>query len=105
MTDSLPNWPEPITDRPPIADDADVYGKVQVLKGGYWMLSDWQHVAAECAPWAWQHVCHWRPKVTKEQAHEAVRYLAVSYPSNGRGAQHLANLRRFIDAAPDPLPS
>jgi hypothetical protein len=51
--------PEPITDRPPAAADADGLGYVQYLdERGFWSIRFWYNAALHSQPWlhtiAWQ---------------------------------------------------
>jgi hypothetical protein len=109
-------WPEPITDRPPTAEDASEGGLVQFLDAaGRWGVCDWQE-AAEVSP-AWRHVPNWlpRPKVTLKQ--QALRLLSQGKQSqlnaetffaafNGHSftAEQIAMLRQVVESAPDTTP-
>jgi hypothetical protein len=53
-------WPEPITDRRPTAEDGDSGGLVQCLWGGRWSLCLWSRVAN--SHYDWLHIPNWRPR-------------------------------------------
>jgi hypothetical protein len=65
-------WPQPITDRPPTADDADQDGYVQVLCGGTWQLWEWDVVISKVDTPPWLQTPQWRPPAPskREQALE-----------------------------------
>ena len=109
-------WPEPITDRPPTAEDGSEGGLVQFLDAaGRWGVCDWRE-AAEVSP-AWRHVPNWlpRPKVTLKQ--QALRLLSqgkqsqfnaetffAAFDGQSFTDEQIALLRQVVESAPDTTP-
>jgi hypothetical protein len=53
-------WPEPITDRPPTADDADADGDIQYMNAGGWFCHEFEPGADYEE--GWQHTPMWKPR-------------------------------------------
>ena len=96
-------WPEPITDRRPTAEDGDSSGFVQYLWGGKWDFTGWDYVAAQ--RYDWLHTPNWRPRPEPTRKQKARALLdAVSFDSEPFTAEEVELLRQVVESAPDATP-
>jgi hypothetical protein len=98
-------WPEPIMDRPPTAEDGDSGGFVQYLRCGKWNFGEWDHVAS--IGYDWLHTLNWcpRPEPTPKQKArallDAVNIDSGRYPFT---AEQVELLRQVVESAPEATP-
>jgi hypothetical protein len=98
-------WPLPITDRRPTAEDGDKTGWVQVWdEHGHIDLVDYRHTNG--LPWL--HTPRWRPKpepTPKQRARELLRLAAnEELVAGGFSPDAIALLRQVVESAPEATP-
>ncbi len=95
-------WPEPITDRRPTAEDGDKTGWVQTWdEHGHIDLVDYRHTNG--LPWL--HAPNWRPEPEPTRKQKARALLdAVSIHSEPFTAEQVELLRQVVEPAPEATP-
>jgi hypothetical protein len=96
-------WPEPITDRRPTAEDGDGNALVQYLWRGKWDFASWRYIAAQ--RYDWLHTPNWRPRPEPTRKQKARALLdAVSIHSEPFTAEQVELLRQVVESAPEATP-
>ncbi len=93
-------WPEPITDRPPAAEDADECGFVQYLFCGKWNFDSWDN-ATKNQHQAWLHTANWRPMREPTPKERALALLDSKDFGTDFTTEQIALLRQVVESAPD----
>ena len=97
-------WPDPITDRPPTAEDGDECEFVQHLFMGRWNHESWEKVAKNQQP-AWLHTPRYRPEPEPTLKQKARALLdVVSIHSEPFTAEQVELLRQVVESAPEATP-